>query len=203
MSKITFLIFEKSYLIRKGIVTLIEEFENCEIIFEYNDIENIHSLIKQHKPNAVIINLALFNFIPINLITRIRNELHCAIMAIGPDFESLKSEFIDEYLYYFDDKSELLKRLKHFVDNLKRTESLGKNPGIKKTDHELSEREKGVVILVAKGLTNKEIADTLFISIHTAMTHRKNIARKLGIKTASGITVYAILNKLIDMKDLK
>ena len=56
---------------------------------------------------------------------------------------------------------------------------------------------------VARGLTNKEIAEDLFISTHTVITHRKNIVRKLGIKTVSGLTVYAILNKIIDMTDLQ
>lgn len=61
----------------------------------------------------------------------------------------------------------------------------------------LSERETEVVRYVAKGYTNKEIADILFISPHTVMTHRKNISVKLGIKSISGLTVYAILKNII------
>lgn len=63
---------------------------------------------------------------------------------------------------------------------------------------QLSEREKEVLKLVAQGYANKEIAALLFISVHTVISHRKNITEKLGIKSIPGLTVYAILNKLID-----
>ena len=52
------------------------------------------------------------------------------------------------------------------------------------------------------GYANKEIAEKLFISIHTVISHRKNITDKLGIKSISGLTVYAILNKLIDTENI-
>lgn len=69
-------------------------------------------------------------------------------------------------------------------------------------DEIISEREKEIVRLVALGKTNKEISDTLFISPHTVITHRKNITSKLGIKTIAGLTVYAILNDLIKPEEL-
>lgn len=68
---------------------------------------------------------------------------------------------------------------------------------------ELSEREKEILISVAKGMINKEIADEHCISINTVITHRKNITRKTGIKTVAGLTVYAILNNLIDINSVK
>ena len=64
---------------------------------------------------------------------------------------------------------------------------------------ELSAREKEILVCVAKGMLNKEIADKLCLSIYTVITHRKNITRKIGIKTVAGLTVYALLNGLIDM----
>ncbi|MBO4565839.1 MAG: hemerythrin domain-containing protein [Bacteroidales bacterium] len=70
-------------------------------------------------------------------------------------------------------------------------------------DEPLSDREKEVLVLVAKGLLNKEIADRLNISINTVITHRKNITRKTGIKTAPGLTVYAILGGLISIENLE
>jgi DNA-binding CsgD family transcriptional regulator len=68
--------------------------------------------------------------------------------------------------------------------------------------HDLSERERDVLILVAKGMANKEIADRLNISIHTVMSHRKNITHKTGIKSVAGLTVYALLNNLLDQNDV-
>lgn len=68
---------------------------------------------------------------------------------------------------------------------------------------ELSSREKEVLIGVARGFTNKEIADQLFISVHTVTTHRKNIAKKLQIHSPAGLTIYAIVNKLVDIESIK
>ena len=71
------------------------------------------------------------------------------------------------------------------------------------TREELSDREKEILICVARGMLNKEIADQNNISIHTVISHRKNITRKIGIKTVAGLTVYAILNGLIDVNTLE
>ncbi len=64
---------------------------------------------------------------------------------------------------------------------------------------ELSEREKDVLTQVVNGLSNKEIADKLNISLHTVISHRKNIARKLNIHSTAGLTIYAIVNKLVEI----
>ncbi|MDE6272628.1 MAG: LuxR C-terminal-related transcriptional regulator [Muribaculaceae bacterium] len=66
----------------------------------------------------------------------------------------------------------------------------------------LSEREKDIIREVARGKANKEIADSLFISVHTVTTHRRNICAKLNIHTTAGLTVFAILNHLIDLSDV-
>ncbi len=69
-------------------------------------------------------------------------------------------------------------------------------------DDSLSEREKEIVVCVAKGMANKEIADKLCLSINTVTTHRRNIARKLSIHSSAGITIYAIVNKLVTLDEV-
>ena len=67
----------------------------------------------------------------------------------------------------------------------------------------LSVREKEVIACVVQGLTNKQIADRLYISTHTVITHRRNISSKLGIHSPAGLTIYAIVNKLVELDDIK
>jgi len=67
----------------------------------------------------------------------------------------------------------------------------------------LSDREKDVVVSLVQGMSNKEIADHLCISINTVITHRRNIARKLQIHSPAGLTIYAIVNGLIDISSVK
>lgn len=67
----------------------------------------------------------------------------------------------------------------------------------------LSDREKDVIIALVQGMSNKEIADHLFISINTVITHRRNIARKLQIHSSAGLTIYAIVNGLVDISTVK
>jgi len=59
-----------------------------------------------------------------------------------------------------------------------------------------------VLQLLCKGHSNKEIADQLFVSTHTVISHRKNISEKTGIKSASGLTMYAILKKIVDVSEI-
>ncbi len=67
---------------------------------------------------------------------------------------------------------------------------------------QLSDRERQIVVCVAKGMSNKEIADLLCLSINTVTTHRRNIARKLSIHSSAGLTIYAIVNKLVKLEDV-
>lgn len=86
----------------------------------------------------------------------------------------------------------------------KRTNRSGKvTAGEDAEREELSEREKEILVSVAKGMLNKEIADRYNISIYTVISHRKNITRKIGIKTVAGLTVYALLNGLLDINSIE
>jgi DNA-binding CsgD family transcriptional regulator len=75
--------------------------------------------------------------------------------------------------------------------------------GAFKSENGLSVRELEILQAVAKGYSNKEIADIHFISINTVITHRKNITEKLGIKTIAGLTVYALMNKYVKPEEVK
>ena len=83
-----------------------------------------------------------------------------------------------------------------------RTSTVSRRHQLPETE-ELSEREKDVLVQVVHGLSNKEIADVLCISTHTVISHRKNIARKLNIHSTAGLTIYAIVNKLVDINTLE
>ena len=67
----------------------------------------------------------------------------------------------------------------------------------------LSAREREIVVCIVKGMTNKQIADALCISTHTVITHRRNIVAKLQIHSPAGLTIYAIVNKLVDLSDIR
>lgn len=67
----------------------------------------------------------------------------------------------------------------------------------------LSAREREIIVCVVKGLTNKQIADALCISTHTVITHRRNIAAKLQIHSAAGLTIYAIVNNLVELSEIR
>jgi DNA-binding NarL/FixJ family response regulator len=99
----------------------------------------------------------------------------------------------DECIGIYDNGSRITQKLKSAMEE--------KSQAPKSDINELSGRERDILTAVAKGLTNKEIADEFNISIYTVISHRRNISQKLGINSIPGLTVYAIMNKLIDMSD--
>lgn len=93
----------------------------------------------------------------------------------------------------YDNAQRIIQKLKN---------ALEENAQTPKNDiNELSPRERDILTAVAKGKTNKEIADEFNISIYTVISHRRNISQKLGINSIPGLTVYAIMNKLVDITD--
>ena len=101
-----------------------------------------------------------------------------------------------------------------FVPAIRRLEQMTKQSDITKNISDmvlgagqnadaLSDREKDVIVALVQGMANKEIADHLCISINTVITHRRNIARKLQIHSPAGLTIYAILNGLVDISSVK
>ena len=92
------------------------------------------------------------------------------------------------------DESEIINQLSAIIESL--------DNSVENSSTELSPREIEVLKLIAIGLINKEIADKLDISLNTVLSHRKNISSKLGIKSVSGLGIYAIMNGYISENDL-
>lgn len=110
----------------------------------------------------------------------------------------------DELLRNYDDVlriTDTVEQITELFDRLiHRTEELDSQPA---TDSQiLTPREKEIVVCVVKGMTNKEIASTLYLSTHTVITHRRNITKKLKIHSPSGLTIYAIMNKLVELGEI-
>lgn len=91
-------------------------------------------------------------------------------------------------------------------ESLRRSGSGLYNPAVAAYEtqpEQLSQREKEIVECIAKGMTSKEIADKLCLSVHTVTTHRRNITGKLQIHTSAGLTIYAIANQLVSLDEIK
>ncbi len=99
-------------------------------------------------------------------------------------------------------EEEVKKNLDNHNTSIKVQEAVEKEESLSRQD-DLSQREKEIICCVVKGMSNKEIAENLFISVHTVITHRRNIARKLQIHSPTLLTVYAIVNKLVDISEVK
>ncbi len=181
---------ESSYIIRKGIIQLLNEFNEIDLITEYSDAFEFEKKIHETSPDLVIVNPSFYN--GLNLPAENANK-NLLILHL---FNSiLPASAPKSHLSVFENKADLIEKLSVAIKALKPSSNSEK-------DNELTPREKLVLKQVALGKTNKEIGDKLFISTHTVISHRKNITRKLDIKTVSGLTVYAILNQLLSIEDI-
>ncbi|MFO7829112.1 MAG: LuxR C-terminal-related transcriptional regulator [Bacteroidales bacterium] len=195
MANITFIIGDKSYLIRKGLASVISKIPSTRIIYSIDNKEETLEALKNNEFDFAIINPELLSN---NKIYTSRPLSKAQFIALTNTNQKLpeKINWV-ETIYYYDTQSTILKKINQLI---------GDKQAVKKKHQkheEISNREAGILKYIALGYTNKEIADKLFISTHTVVTHRKNITRKLDIKTVPGLTIYAILNKIIDINDTK
>ena len=103
--------------------------------------------------------------------------------------DSRADESLPATIYFDSDEAEIEDAVLSIIKEAKKIESA--------SESQLSTREREVLRELAGGKTNKEIADTLCISINTVITHRKNISGKLGIHSVSGLSLYAVMNGII------
>lgn len=168
---------------------MLEEYSNIEIFDEIEDFDHLLTLIEKLSACCVIVDLPTMK--KFERYVHILPDNSTIVPIIETSKDKDKSGSFKIYLTLFDDKRQILESVQRAVDGLK----------LKDTNNihinELSSREKIILQLIAKGFSSKMIADKLSISIQTVSTHRKNISRKLEIKTVSGLTVYAIINNLI------
>lgn len=193
MKKAKVAIVELSDMIRQGLVTLLEQ-GGYEVVCQITDLSMLESKLSTSYPDVVIIGSQMAG--AVSSLRSSYEVLHDKTLLILVttvcDDEVLRQA--DGVINVYDSASKLSKKLQSAIE-----QSLT-NPY--SDSHELSERECDVLVLVAKGMANKEIADKLNISIHTVMSHRKNIAHKTGIKSVAGLTVFALLNNLLDASEV-
>lgn len=195
--KLTVVLVEGSFIVQTGIEQLLQEFPELELVQVFDGNEKmLDEKITGLHPDFVVIDPSTFNNDLVALTNRLAESGSCLIGITTKNTAiNINSRF--KYLLKLNaGKYELLEELKKITGN-KSSKLKNESPT------ELSERETTILKLVVIGLTNQEIADKLYLSIHTVTTHRKNITRKLGIKTLSGLTVYALMNKLVQIEEIK
>ena len=145
---------------------------------QLNELKDIFIYHYSQRGNALL-STVLFDII--NLEKDLMSHFQVENRLFIPAVESLESRFQDT----------------------KSKRGRSKNSGSKDVRLDsLGPREKEIIACVAKGLSNKEIADELCLSVHTVATHRKNISAKLGIHSTAGLAIFAVIHHLVELKDL-
>ncbi len=181
----------ESFISRKGLVDILKELYSGFRIVEAKEVVEVKKLLEHNKVRLLLVSSEIYSKIPPSSLQHIPT---IKLISERPGYID-ESKSNSKLLFLDANESSVLHLLKRNLAIIDKTVEGNK------VESGLSERELEIVREVALGKTNKEIAEKLFISIHTVITHRKNITRKLGIKTVSGLTVYALLNKLIKMSD--
>lgn len=163
-------------------------------------------------------NLTIVEISPSDYLEEI-SRTHISVLIVDPaipgiDWDVLKSassqpikiialltqQYPKSLLKWFDDTFTVYDSAESIIETLRR------NISVEDADDrgkDLSPREKEVVVGIVKGLSNKEIASEMGVSVNTVMTHRRNIASKLHIHTPAGLTIYAIVSNLVKLEDIK
>ena len=191
-------IAETSVIIRGGLTAALKRLPNVKVQpIELLSIEALHDCVRTQCPDMLIVNPAFGDYFDVGQFREETSGKKIRVIALVTSFvdASLLSKY-DESISIFDDLERLSKKISGLLNVPSEEEDL-------ENQDALSQREKEIVICVVKGMTNKEIAEKLFLSIHTVITHRRNISKKLQIHSAAGLTIYAIVHKLVTLNDVK
>jgi DNA-binding NarL/FixJ family response regulator len=187
------IIVEPSPIISSGLKQLLHENKEFVIAGHVDNFAYLKNRILALRPDLLIINPIVIDFDKRFALRSLFQDMpNMALVALVHSY--IDSDILRQYnnvIEIYDTYSTIENKLRNALSSQVDKKEVFENGG------DLTEREVDVLIAVAKGLMNKEIADKLNISIHTVISHRKNITRKTGIKSVSGLTVYALINNLI------
>ncbi len=195
---IKIVIAEPSIILRNGLAYALKRIPKVKIFALENALfTSIPGFLRLHEPDIFVVNPTYWGNLDLSKLKEDTDlpKLRCMALLYAPADELILKQY-DETINIFDSQEHIGKKVEQLARALQPEE----------TQHGtdiLSVREKEIISCVVKGMTNKEIASSLFLSTHTVITHRRNIARKLEIHSTAGLTVYAIANKLIEIDDLK
>ncbi|MCH5241133.1 MAG: response regulator transcription factor [Muribaculaceae bacterium] len=189
-------IAETAPIILSGIVSCLKNIKDFHpSIIEVDSSESLFDSIVSDSIDLLIVNPTFGGLLHPGEIRK--SSLNPDIKIFAIEISKLNRATLalyDGHLHVTDDLSEIRNKILAAI-KLENDETDEKES--------LSSREKEIISHVVKGFTNQEIADKLFLSVHTVMTHRRNIARKLQIHSATGLTIYAIVNKIVDLSEIK
>ena len=184
-------IAETSMIVRSGLALVLKRIQGLKILpIELVSEESLDECVRFHKPEILIVNPSFTGYFDVRKFKETPQNagVKCiALMCSVADQGVLRN--YDESLTIYDDADTIREKLNRLL-NVPGEETEEELAG----QEVLSSREKEIITCVVKGMTNKEIADALYLSAHTVITHRRNIARKLQIHSPAGLTIYAIVN---------
>ena len=190
-------IAETSLIVRSGLVAVLKRLTDIKVLpTEISSIEGLQHCLKGHDLDIIFINPAFEGWFNIKEFKTKYAELdvkYVAILCSVTDRNLIKE--YDEVITLYDDEKAIGKKISKLMN-------FDDENGFEEQES-LSDREKEIICYVVKGMTNKEIAEHLYISVHTVITHRRNISKKLQIHSSAGLTIYAIVNKLVELKEVK
>ena len=183
------LIVEPSEVIVEGMKSILEGQVRFKMLDPELDADRYMERIVAARPDILLINPTL-----VDQVARLRDSNSMAVVALV--YQYVEREVLKNYDAVVDirDSRALI------IETLAQASPGEADTG--KSNYELTKRETAVLVQLAQGKTNKEIADALNVSVHTVISHRKNITHKTGIKSVAGLTVYAMLNNIIDESSL-